>query len=89
MTFGENQIRIPRVSRDQWRIGAVAPNSELRNGDLVFFNTLGVGVSHVGMIVDANKRKFIQASSSKGVTITDLDGKYFHSRYLGARRVIQ
>lgn len=85
--YGENRVKIPRVSRDQWKIGA-APDS-LREGDLVFFNTLGVGVSHVGMVVDARNRRFIQASSSKGVTVSDLDGKYYKTRYLGARRVVQ
>jgi len=86
--YGENRVKIPRVSRDQYRVGAVIPDSGLRNGDLVFFNTLGVGVSHVGMVVDASKRRFVQASSSKGVTISDLDGKYYKTRYLGARRVV-
>ncbi len=87
-TYGENSIRIPRVSRDQWKIGAPTSDAELKNGDLVFFNTLGVGVSHVGMVVDARNRRFIQASSSKGVTVSDLDGKYYKPRYLGARRVV-
>jgi hypothetical protein len=86
--YGENRVRIPRVSRDQYRAGRVIPDERLRNGDLVFFNTLGVGVSHVGMIIDAGKRRFVQASSSKGVTITDLDGRYYKTRYLGARRVV-
>ncbi|MBI3565874.1 MAG: C40 family peptidase [Elusimicrobia bacterium] len=87
-TYGENRVRIPRVSRDQWKIGSTPDDHALRNGDLVFFNTLGVGVSHVGMVTDARARKFVQASSSKGVTVSDLDGKYYKTRYLGARRVV-
>ncbi|MFI5347588.1 MAG: C40 family peptidase [Elusimicrobiota bacterium] len=87
-TYGENKVKIPRVSRDQWRTGSTVADPALRNGDLVFFNTLGVGVSHVGMVVDAGKRRFVQASSSKGVTVSDLDGKYYKTRYLGARRVV-
>jgi len=86
--YGENRVKIPRVSRDQYRVGSVVPDPALRDGDLVFFNTLGAGVSHVGMVVDAKKRRFVQASSSKGVTISDLDGKYYKTRYLGARRVV-
>jgi cell wall-associated NlpC family hydrolase len=86
--YGENRVRIPRVSRDQYRVGLAVDDDALREGDLVFFNTLGVGVSHVGMVVDAKNRRFVQASSSKGVTITDLDGRYYKTRYLGARRVV-
>lgn len=88
-SYAENKVKIPRVSRDQFKIGANIPSkTELHEGDLVFFNTMGVGVSHVGMIVDAKNRKFIEASSSHGVIITDLDQKYYLPRYLGARRVV-
>lgn len=87
-TYGENRVKIPRVSRDQFHTGTLIADSGLRNGDLVFFNTLGAGVSHVGMVVDAKNRRFVQASSSKGVTVSDLDGKYYKTRYLGARRVV-
>jgi cell wall-associated NlpC family hydrolase len=87
-TYGENRVKIPRVSRDQFHTGSLVADNGLRNGDLVFFNTLGAGVSHVGMVVDAKTRRFVQASSSKGVTVSDLDGKYYKTRYLGARRVV-
>jgi cell wall-associated NlpC family hydrolase len=88
-SYAENKVKIPRVSRDQYKIGADIPSkTDLHEGDLVFFNTMGVGVSHVGMIVDAKNRKFIEASSSHGVIITDLDQKYYLPRYLGARRVV-
>jgi cell wall-associated NlpC family hydrolase len=85
-TYAENAVKIPRVSRDQWKIGQKA--TALKNGDLVFFNTMGVGVSHVGMVVDAKKNQFIHASSSKGVMIADLAKNYYKQRYLGARRVV-
>ena len=87
-TYGENRVKIPRVSRDQFHTGASIEDDGLRDGDLVFFNTLGAGVSHVGMVVDADHRRFVQASSSKGVTVSNLDGKYYKTRYLGARRVV-
>lgn len=86
-TYGENAVEIPRVSRDQWRTGA-AVTAGLRRGDLVFFNTLGVGVSHVGMIVDPAAGKFIESSSSHGVVIADLSNRYYKQRYLGARRIV-
>jgi cell wall-associated NlpC family hydrolase len=85
-SYGENRVKIPRVSRDQWKTGS--KTETLREGDLIFFNTMGAGVSHVAMVVDAKNRKFIHASSSKGVMIADLDNKWFGQRYLGARRVV-
>lgn len=85
-TFGENRVKIPRVSRDQWKTGS--KTETLREGDLIFFNTMGAGVSHVAMVVDPKARTFIHASSSKGVMVADLDNKWFGQRYLGARRVV-
>jgi len=86
-TYGENKVKIPRVSRDQWKTGDKV-GAALRDGDLIFFNTMGVGVSHVGMVVDAKTNKFMHASSSKGVTYADLDKNYYKQRYLGARRMV-
>jgi cell wall-associated NlpC family hydrolase len=85
-SYGENRVKIPRVSRDQWKTGS--KTETLREGDLIFFNTMGAGVSHVAMVVDAKNKKFIHASSSKGVMVADLNNKWFGQRYLGARRVV-
>ncbi|MDO8757105.1 MAG: C40 family peptidase, partial [Elusimicrobiota bacterium] len=85
-SYGENRVKIPRVSREQWKTGD--KTETLREGDLIFFNTMGAGVSHVAMVTDAKNKKFIHASSSKGVMIADLNNKWFGSRYLGARRVV-
>lgn len=87
-SYGENKVKIPRVSRDQWKAGEKVTGPALRDGDLLFFNTMGVGVSHVGLVVDAKSHKFMHASSSKGVTYADLDKNYYKQRYLGARRVV-
>ncbi len=86
-SYGENLVRLPRVSRQQWTTGAKV-NGALREGDLVFFNTMGVGVSHVGLVIDPRTRRFMHASSSRGVVIDDLGKKYYAQRYLGARRVV-
>lgn len=80
-------IGIPRVSRQQWRTGTPVDGNALRDGDLVFFDTSGNGVSHVALVLDAQKRRIIHASSSYGVTEADLGDPWFAARYLGARRV--
>ena len=86
-SYREVAIGIPRISRQQYATGRPVDAGALQDGDLVFFDTSGNGVSHVGMVVDAAAGTFIHASSTHGVTEASLGDKYFHSRYLGARRV--
>lgn len=88
-SYREVSVGIPRVSKQQWTTGRPVEKAALREGDLVFFDTLGSGVSHVGMIVDSANHRLIHASSSRGVMEADFDKKWFQSRYLGARRVLR
>ncbi|GAB3421833.1 C40 family peptidase [Niabella aquatica] len=76
-------IDLPRTAREQFRAAAMAV-SNLQIGDLLFFNTSG-GISHVGMYLGNNK--FVHASTSRGVIVSDLDENYYAIRYLGARRI--
>jgi cell wall-associated NlpC family hydrolase len=80
-------LPLPRVSKLQWKSGAPVPKEALREGDLVFFDTNGSGVSHVGMVIDPRTRRIIHASSSHGVVEADMDQPWFQARYLGARRI--
>lgn len=77
-------IALPRTAKEQFDFSRQISRLELREGDLVFFNTRG-GISHVGMYLANNK--FVHASSSNGVTISDLDESYYASRYIGAGRL--
>lgn len=88
-SYGENRVKLPRVSRQQYQIGDNVDAAPLKEGDLVFFNTMGVGVSHVGMVVDPEGPRFIHASSSRGVVIDSMAKSYFKTRYLGARRIVR
>ncbi len=77
-------IALPRTSKEQYSLTRpVADNEELKEGDLVFFNTRG-GVSHVGMYLQNNK--FVHASTSGGVMISDLDEVYWSKRFIGIGR---
>lgn len=78
-------VRLPRTSYDQYTVGVDVPREQLSQGDLVFFNT-GGGVSHVGIYLGEDN--FAHASASRGVTIDNLNGTYWTSRYVGAKRVI-
>jgi cell wall-associated NlpC family hydrolase len=88
-SYREVSIGIPRVTRQQYATGKPVPADQLREGDLIFFDTSGSGVSHVGMMVDAARGRFIHASSSHGVVEAELADSYFRTRYLGARRVVR
>lgn len=62
--------------------------SQLREGDMVFFNIRnrrGERASHVGVYLKNNK--FIHATTRSGVIISDLNEPYYRRTYLGAGRV--
>lgn len=79
-------VNLPRVSTDQFKQGSAVSKSELKPGDLVFFNTTGKGVSHVGIYLGDGE--FAHSSSSKGVRIDSLNNSYYKARYVGAKRVL-
>jgi len=84
--FAQNGITLPRISRDQYTVGSAVSIENLKAGDLIFFSFDGSGVvSHVGIYIGDGQ--FINASSSKGVTVYAL-GTYWKSVYIGARRVL-
>lgn len=84
--FKKEGISLPRVTSQQITVGKPVAKKDLAVGDLVFFNTTGRGVSHVGIYTGSNN--FIHASVSKGVMVSSLDDPYYwKNKYIGARRV--
>jgi len=79
-------LTLPRSTRSISEIGAHIAKTELKPGDLVFFNTLRRAFSHVGIYLGDNR--FIHASSSTSgdVMVSDLNEKYWSKRFNGARR---
>ena len=77
---------LPRKSTQMSRVGKPINREELQPGDLVFFNTMRLTFSHVGIYVGDNK--FIH-SPSKGtsVRVDDLSSLYWDKRFDGARRL--
>ena len=77
---------LPRRSTELSRVGKPINREELQPGDLVFFNTMRLTFSHVGIYVGDNK--FIH-SPSKGtsVRVDDLSSLYWDKRFDGARRI--
>jgi lipoprotein Spr len=81
-------VKIPRNSQQQFDASTKIEVENLKEGDLVFFNTVSASmiITHVGVYVCNNK--FLHASTSKGVTINDLSEKYFAKAFRGAGRFI-
>lgn len=80
-------IDIPRTSIMQSTVGDEVSRENLQFGDLVFFNTMGRRISHVGIYL--GEGVFAHSSSSGGVKTNSLDETYYNGRYVTARRVIK
>ena len=79
---------LPRTSEEISQVGKHVEKQELQPGDLVFYNTLKRGFSHVGIYLGDNK--FIHSPSAGGqVRIESMDLSYWKSRFNGARRIEQ
>jgi cell wall-associated NlpC family hydrolase len=77
-------IDLPHSAKLQFQLGRPVSVSELKVGDLVFFNTTGP-LTHVGMYIGDGK--FVHASGSRrGVRIDSLSGPFYKKRFAGARR---
>lgn len=77
-------IVLPRTAREQYAACYKIPAESLEEGDLVFFNTRG-GISHVGFFL--SNGYFVHASSSSGVTISNIQDSYYKNRFVGAGRI--
>jgi murein DD-endopeptidase / murein LD-carboxypeptidase len=85
-----HQIELPRTTEGQARLTRRVGRNRLKVGDLVFFRTTSRRkVTHVGIYL--GKDKFIHASTSRGVIVSDLNEPYFARsfRYGGRVRLIQ
>lgn len=77
---------LPRTSAEISQVGATVEPGEMKAGDLVFYNTLKRGFSHVGIYLGHNK--FIHSPAGGGqVRIENMDLAYWKNRFNGARRI--
>jgi len=86
--FAQYGISVPRVVEQQYEVGDTIRPSDIRPGDLIFFNIKkkGDGASHVAIAI--GKDSFVHAPNSTGVVrIETLGSAYWGARYVGARRI--
>ena len=84
--FAQHGRQLPREVQAQYRIGTPVDRDEVRPGDLVFFETVSRGASHVGIALGGGE--FVHAPSSRGVVRTErYTVDYWARRWVGARRL--
>jgi lipoprotein Spr len=91
-TFESENIKLPRSSYEQAKIGKVIPLNDAEKGDLIFFKTnKSSKINHVGLIteVNADEVKFIHSSTSKGVIISSTKELYYKNSFEQINRIIQ
>ena len=85
--FAKFGATLPREVREQYQAGTPIDLDEIEAGDLLFFETVSRGASHVGMAVGGGQ--FVHAPSSRGVVrVERYDAAYWASRFVGARRIV-
>ena len=78
---------LPRTAREMSEVGQKIDSSQLKPGDLVFFNTMRRTFSHVGIYLGDNH--FLHAPRTGAeVRVESMDNSYWINRYNGARRII-
>jgi len=84
--FAKNGLMLPREVREQYGTGQQIELRDVQPGDLVFFQTVSRGASHVGVVIGAGQ--FVHAPSSTGVVrVERFSATYWARRFVGARRV--
>lgn len=85
--FARHGLSVPREVREQYQVGREIDLKDAQPGDLIFFETVSRGASHVGMIV--GEGRFVHAPSSRGVVrVEAYIANYWSTRIVGARRVV-
>ncbi len=79
--------QLPRTAFEMSQVGQKIDTSQLKPGDLVFFNTMRRAFSHVGIYLGDNH--FLHAPRTGAeVRVENMENSYWIKRYNGARRII-
>ncbi len=91
-TFSNFDIKLPRSSIEQSRIGMKVNTDEAQKGDLIFFKTNGRRqINHVGMVVEVmdGEIKFVHSSTHGGVMISSTKEPYYERAFSQVNRVLE
>lgn len=91
-TFNNFDIKLPRSSIEQSRIGTRVDTDEAQKGDLIFFKTNGRRrINHVGMVIEVTDEeiKFVHSSTHGGVIISSTKEPYYQRSFSQVNRILQ
>jgi lipoprotein Spr len=91
-TFESENIKLPRSSYEQSKIGKIINIDDAQKGDLIFFKTnKSKQINHVGLIteVKSDEIKFVHSSTSKGVIISSTKEPYYKNSFAQINRVVE
>jgi lipoprotein Spr len=91
-TFESENIKLPRSSYEQSKIGKIINIDDAQKGDLIFFKTnKSKQINHVGLIIEvkSDEIKFVHSSTSKGVIISSTKESYYKNSFTQINRVVE
>lgn len=91
-TFEKENIKLPRSSYEQSKIGKIIKPDDAKKGDLIFFKTnKSKQINHVGLITEVSREeiKFVHSSTSKGVIISSTKEPYYKNSFVQINRIIE
>lgn len=71
--------KLPRSATEMAKNCEKVASASVKEGDLVFFKINSKDVSHVGVVLRNNK--FVHASTSRGVVISDINESYYRKYF--------
>ncbi|MGK0455182.1 MAG: cell wall-associated NlpC family hydrolase [Paraglaciecola sp.] len=92
VAFGQENIQLPRISREMAKRGRKISLNNVKKGDLLFFRTVNSRrrINHVGLITSIKNGQilFIHSTSSKGVIVSALSQKYWKNAFVKATSIL-
>jgi len=93
-TFKIFDITLPRSSHEMAKAGREVQITEVKKGDLLFFDNNGTkrGINHVGLVTDITPEgevKFLHSATHGGVMVSSLNEPYYDRTFVQANRVVE
>lgn len=90
-TMDQFDIALPRNSAEMAKTGKRILKKDAKPGDLIFFNTNGSNISHVGIVTENmdGEIKFIHSSTTRGVVYSSTSDGYYARTFVCVNRILE